>query len=269
MPFIITGIVLVLIAVGLYFASQGQKKKLGEMKSTETSSSAQLAELAGAVAKDIGAGSFNQVTEVKGVIECADPLVSELSDTACVRYSMSVTREYEETYWEKDDKGEQVQRTRRGSETVASNARSVHFLVRDSSGSIEVDPEGASFVDEKVFSQFRQGENRGERLRFGSYDFNPTGFAALAGGRRTLGYRFEESAIPVGRPVYVLGEAVDRDGRLRVCKPSAKGASFIISLKSEEQLAAGAQSSAKGLFIASIVSCAVGIAVAIFGVFKL
>ena len=269
MPFIIAGIVLVLVAVALYFGSSSQKKRLGEMKAMETESAADLAGLAAAVAEDIGPGSFNQKTEVKGTIECAAPLVSELSRTSCVRYSMRVNRDYEETFWEKDDKGQEVQRTRRGSETVASNARSVAFLVRDATGTIEVEPEGASFVDEKVYSEFRPGEGRGERLRFGSYDFNPMGFAALSGGRRTLGYRFEENAVPLGRAVYVLGEAVDRDGRLRIVKPSEKGASFIVSLKSEEQLAAGAQSSAKGLFISAIIAAAAGVAVAVVGVFRL
>lgn len=269
MSFIITGIVLILIAAALYFGSASQRKKLGEIKATETSTAADLAALASSVAKDIGPGSFNQIAEAKGAIECASPLVSELSGTACVRYSMSVTREYEETYWEKDDKGEQVRRTRRGTETVASNARSIPFSVRDSSGAIEVDPEGASFVEEKVFSQFRQGEGSGDRFRFGSYDFDPSGFTAFTGGRKTLGYRFEESAVPVGRSVYVLGEAVDSDGRLRIRKPDKKGASFIVSLKSEEQLAAGAQSSARGLFAAAVVSGVIGIGAALFGVFKL
>ncbi|OHE68259.1 MAG: hypothetical protein A2413_01395 [Treponema sp. RIFOXYC1_FULL_61_9] len=265
---IITGIVLMLVAVGLYFGSRSQKRKLGEFKATETSTATALADMAASVAKEIGPGSFNQIAEVKGTIECGSPLVSELSQTPCVRYSMSVTREYEETYWETDDKGNRSQKTRRGSESVANNTRSVPFLVRDSTGTIAVDGEGASYVDEKVFSQFRPGESSGQNLVFGRFSFNPASFAALAGGRRTLGYRFEESAVPVGRDVYVLGEAVDSEGRLRVRKPEKKGASFIVSLKSEEQMAAGAQSSAKGLAIASVVAAVAGIAVLVFGIFK-
>jgi hypothetical protein len=268
MPFIITGIVLLLAAVGLYLGSRSQKKRLGEMSATQTSSAAELAELAAAVAKDIGPGSFNQIAEVKGRIECSAPLVSELSQTSCVYYSMSVTREYEETYWERDADDHQVQRTRRGSESMSSNVRKVPFLVRDSSGTIEVDPEGAKIFDEKVFSEFQQGEARGDGFRFGGFSFNPSSFAALSGGRRTIGYRFEESAIPVGRDIYVLGEAVDSGGRLRVCKPGTKGASFIVSLKSEEQLAAGAKSTATGLSIAAIVAGVLGVAAALIGILR-
>jgi hypothetical protein len=219
------------------------------------------------VGKEIGAGSFNQITEVKGIVECTDPLVSELSQTKCVYYRMSVTREYEETYWETDDKGNRMQRTRRGSESVAGNTRSVPFLVRDASGAIAVEPDGASFVDEKVFSQFEQGSERGPARRFGSFTFDP-GFFPQTSGRRTLGYRLEESAIPLGRTIYVLGEAVDSDGRLRVRKPDAKGASFIVSLKTEEQLVQGARSAARGLKIAALIAAVVGVAGIVLGALR-
>jgi len=268
MAFIIIGAVMVLAGAGLYFGSQGQKKKLGEIKGTETSTAAALAELAASVAKEIGAGSFNQIAEVKGTIECDDPLESELSQTRCVHYSMQVTREYEETYWETDDKGNRQQKTRRGSEAMANNTRSVAFFVRDGTGRIEVDPSGASLDTEKVFSEFRPGENQAGGLRFGRYSFNPATFATLAGGRRTLGYKFEESALPLGRPVYVLGEAVDNDGRLRIHKPGQKGASFIVSLKSEEQLLKGAQSSAKGMAIAAAIVAVLGLAGIVAGIVK-
>jgi hypothetical protein len=267
MTFIVIGAVLILAAVGMIFGSRAQKRKLGNIKMTQTSTAAELAELAAAVAKDIGAGSFNQVTEVKGTIECADPLVSELSQTRCVYYTMSVNREYEETYWENDDKGNRVQRTRRGSESVASNTRHVSFQVRDATGAIEVDPDGASIVDEKVMSDFKPGDMQGPGFRIGSFNFNPGGFS-LSGGRRTLGYRFEESAVPVGRAIYVLGEAVDSNGRLHVQKPEKKGSSFIVSLKTEEQLVKGATSSAKGLVIAAVIAAVLGAAGIVLGALK-
>jgi hypothetical protein len=263
MPFIIAGIVLAVAAIGLSFGARRQRRKLGQMRAAQTAGAAELSELSAAVAKDIGAGSFNQVTEVKGTIECGSPLVSELSQTPCVRYSMSVTREYEESYWERDDKGNQVQRTRRGSESVAANARSVPFQVRDATGSIEVDPEGASFVDEKVFSRFEQGG--GTSFRFGGFSLDAGGFMS-PGGRRTIGYRFEESAIPVGRQVYVLGEAVDSGGRLRVARPQAKGAAFIVSLKSEEELAKGAGKAATAFTVGAVVAALLAAGALVYGI---
>jgi hypothetical protein len=264
-PFII-GAVLVLGALGLFLGSGSQKKKLLQIQGTETSTAKQLADLAADVGKEIGAGSFNQVSEVKGTIECARPLSSELSGTSCVYYSMSVTREYEETYWETDSQGNRQRRTRRGSESVASNSRSCAFEVRDATGTITVEPDGAKFVDEKVFSQFDAGA--GGSLSFGSFRF--TVGSLLMGDRRTIGFRLEESAIPVGRQVYVLGEAVDTDGRLRIQKPAKKGAAFMVSLKSEEQLVKGAKGLSSGLRIAGIVAAAAGaviIVLWILGVF--
>jgi hypothetical protein len=264
MALIIVGAVLVLAAVGMFFGSRGQARKLEQIRSVQTSTAAELADLAGSVGKEIGAGSFNQISEVKGTVECANPLVSELSQTQCVYYRMSVTREYEETYWETDDQGNRTQRTRRGSENVAGNTRSCAFMVRDATGTISVEPDGASFVDEKVFSQFEQSGDRGPARMFGSFNFDP-GFYSQASGRRTLGYKLEESAIPLGRPLYVLGEAVDSDGRLRIRKPDKKGAAFIVSLKSEEQLEKGAKSAAGGLKIAAIVCAVLGVAGVVLG----
>jgi hypothetical protein len=239
--------VLVLGAVGLFLGSGAQKRKLTQIRGTETSTAASLKELAAAVAKDIGAGSFNQGAEVKGTIECEKPLTAELSETPCVSYTMSVTREYEETYWQTDDKGNRTRQTRRGSESMASNTRSVPFQVRDASGTIEVEPTGAKFVDEKVLSRFEQG-GMGGTLRFGSFSLDAGRFLHT-GDRRTIGYHLEESAIPVGRNIYVLGEAVDSDGRLRIGKPAAKGGAFIVSLKDEEQLVKGARSASTGMTI--------------------
>jgi hypothetical protein len=264
MTFIIIGAVLVLAGVGMFLGSRGQERKLAQIKGVETSTAAELADLSASVAKEIGAGSFNQIAEVKGTIECSNPLTSELSQTKCVYYRMSVTREYEETYWETDDKGNRTQRTRRGSESVAGNTRSVPFLVRDASGAVSVEPEGASFVDEKVFSQFEQSGERGPARMFGRFSFDPGSFGQTS-GRRTLGYKLEESAIPLGRAIYVLGEAVDSDGRLRIRTPDKKGAAFIVSLKNEEQLVQGAKSAAKGLKVAAIIAAVLGVAGAVLG----
>jgi hypothetical protein len=262
----IIGIVLVLGAVGMFIGAGAQKRKLTRIKATETSTAADLAALAASVGKEIGPGSFNQVAEVKGVIECGGPLVSELTQTACVYYSMSVTREYEETYWENDDKGNRVQRTRRGSEPVAGNTRSIGFLVRDKTGAIAVDPTGASFVSEKALSRFEQGTVDGG-LKLGRFTFDLARLA-IGGGRRTIGFRYEESVIPVGRDVYVLGEAVDSGDRLRIGKPAQKGAGFIVSLKSEEELVKGAEAVSTGLTIGSAVAAVGGIACVVLGILR-
>ena len=235
---LLAGIIVAGIGAALLFIRIGQVKKGSLIAGTETSKIGELQETSKSIAQEIGAGSFNQFVELKGSIMCETPLISELAKTPCVHYSMTVSREWEETYWDKDSEGRSVQRTRRGSDTVASNSRSIPFEVNDGTGAIRVDPAEAEFITEKAFSQFQPGEVQGTTLRLGSLAFNIGGIA-LGGGRRTIGYRYEEQIIPVNRDIYILGEAVDSTGALTVRKPSDKGKKFIISIKSEEALMKG------------------------------
>jgi hypothetical protein len=238
------------IAVLFFFLGRGQGKKALDMQTVETSSSADLVQLAADIAREIGQGSMNQTAEVKGLVECPSPLKAEMSGTECIWYRSTVTREYEESHREKDSNGNSRNTTRRGSETVSSNERRMPFLVRDSTGTIEVDPEGAVMDGERVLSQFEQGE-RGSSIRLGNFSMN---IGAIGSGRRTLGYRLEEWAIPTGRNIYVLGEAKDDGGRLRIGKPGTKGGRFLISLKSEEQLVKAAKTGSTILGVLSAVS---------------
>ena len=258
----IVGAVLVLVAIGLFAGSSVQKRKLGLMQATQTASAAELQSLAQSVAKEIGAGSFAEVTELKGTIRADHPLVSELAQLECVYYSMRVSREYEETYWDTDPKGNRVRKTRRGSEVVSQNTRQVPFEVQDASGGMRVEPEGATFVAEKALSRFDPGEPGSGSLSSGRWSLALGTLPLLGSGRRTLGYRYEEEILPVGRSVYVLGEASDAGGTLAVRKPSKKGMRFMVSLKSEEELVRGAAGLSRALAIAAGVLGAAGIVLA-------
>ncbi len=258
-------IALAAISAVLFFIGRGQGKKALDMASTETTMAAELSNLAAQVGREIGAGSFTRPAELKGEVECAQPLRAEMSGAACAWYRSTVTREYEETYTERDSEGRSRTATRRGSETVSSNERRTAFLVRDPSGSMEVDPEGAAVDGERVLSRFEQGEP-GPSLTIGGFSVS---LGRIGQGRRTIGYKLEEWALPVGRTVYVLGEARDDGGRLRVAKPGAKGGRFIISLKSEEQLLKAARTGARVLSIVAAVlmaGAAVLLALVVLGV---
>jgi len=240
------------VAVILFFVGRSQGNKALDIAATETSTAAGLATEAADVAGEIGAGSYTKVAELKGVVECGSPLTAEMSGTACVWYRSTVTREYEESYTERDSDGKTRTGTRRGSETVSANERRTPFLVRDESGAVEVDPEGAPVEGIKVLSTFEHGD-RGSSLSVGGFHLS---LGALGGGRRTIGYRLEEFALPLGARVYVLGEARDDSGRLRVAKPTAKGGRFLITVKSEEQLLKSAKSGSRAALIIAAVSAA-------------
>lgn len=245
------------LAVLFFFLGRGQGRKAYDMQTTETSSAADLVRLASDIAKEIGAGSLAQAAELKGAIECDAPLSAEMSGTGCVWYRSVVTREYEEPYTEQDSDGKTRSGTRRGSETVSSNERRVSFRVRDATGACEVDPEGAAMDGERVLSRFERGD-QGPSLSFGGLTVRLGG---IGPGRRTIGYRLEEWAVPTGRTVYVLGEARDDGGRLRVAKPSAKGGRFLVSLKTEEELVRAAKSGSTTLTVLAGLFAAAAVAV--------
>ncbi len=260
------GIIVAGIGVVLFFMGKSSAGKADEMAGTETSTAASLVQIASDVAKEIGAGSFSQTAEVKGTIDCPSPLQAEMSGTPCVYYACTVTREYEESYYENDSDGHRQLKTRRGSDVMQSNVRSTPFKLVDATGSVEIDPEGATVTGQRTFSQYQQGEGGGT-VTFGRFSVNLAGMLGGGGGRRTLGYKYEETSIPLDATLYVLGEANDAGGRLKVGKPSKKGARFIVSTKSEEQLVAEARKSSRFKTIAAYVVAAIGAAIAIAGIF--
>ena len=264
---IIFGAILIAAAVGMVFGRKKQEEKLYQMKATETMSSAELAQEAKDVEEGLGEkGSYNKIVEVKGKAICDQPLTSELAGVQCVDYSMHVYRKWEEKYWDTDSEGRRVQKTRQGTDTVASNARSVPFQIEDSGGKIKINPEGANMIREKVYSKFEPGEPKGSSIQIGRFSLNFGSVSALAGGRRTLGYSYEEEAVPVGRELYVLGEAADSSGELRMQRPSQKENKFIISVKSEEELQRGIAGSMKALLVGSIIAGIAGVVLIVLSI---
>ncbi len=254
----VIGAIVVLVAPVLFLVRAGQKRKLYQMQSIETSTVAQLEETRAQMP-----GSFIQRAEVKGECEAESPLKAEFTGSPCVAYSISLVREYEETRWETDSEGRRVQRTSRGSESLASNERRMPFYLRDGTGRIKVAPDGADLVMEQSLSEFT-ASFPGDRFSAGSFVFDLAS-AALGGGRRTLGYRYTENIIPVGRDLYVLGEAYDSGSGLAMRRSSTKGEKYIISVKSEEELAASAAKAVTGLLIGAIAALVVGLGLLVAG----
>lgn len=258
------GVALILGAVGLVMNYFSQKRKLEQMEATETSTVEFLESLRKSMAEGVGAGSLNYVTEVKGKIVCDEPIVSELAGVECVFYSMTVTREYEEAYYERDQQGRTHRRIRTGYDPVASNQRSTPFYVQDATGRIRIRPDGAEFVGEEVHSRFESAEQHGGGfLQIGRMRIElPRSYSG--GDRRTIGYHFEEEAVPVGSEVYVLGEATDREGELCIVRPMDKDKKLIVSTRSEEELARQGQSSMKISVFGAIACIILGIAAIVY-----
>jgi hypothetical protein len=259
----VVGIILIVVAGVLLWIRRSKERRLHAIAGTETSSIASLTGLAKAVRDEIGGETgFHQIAEVKGQIRSDSPLTSEAARQLCVYYQTSVTREYEETYWDWEGTGEnrhRVQRTRRSSETVASNTQQVDFWVEDATGRIRVNPNGADVDAQKVVDRFDPAPppDLGSIL----------GQLVGAAGGRTIGYRTTESVLPVDRQVYVLGEVSDASGELTLHAPGEKGRQYIISLKSEEELIGSGRRTAQGLLIGAVASGALGVIALLFDFF--
>jgi E3 Ubiquitin ligase len=253
--------ILALIAIVLFIIGRVMAGKAVLIAGTERTTAAAL--VAGAKAGATESGSLSKFVEVSGTVICDSPLEAELTGAKCIHYETKVIREYEESYLSRSSDGSSQTQTRRGTENVASNSRSCLFMLDDGSGKIEVDPAGAEFHLDTTMSRFEPGE--GARS-IGSFVLNAV--LAGSGGRRTIGYRFEEKCFPVGRQGYVFGEVSGAGTTLRIGKGSGRGKRLIISLKSEQELVRSARSGAMWLTIIAGVAMAGAIATVILGVLK-
>lgn len=247
--FVISGILLAIWAF--------QRSKLKKMAAIETSTAQELKNRA----QSKPAGGFTEVVELKGAIECDSPLTSELAKEECVYYAMEVIRKYDETYYETDSKtNERVEKTREGTETVASNKRSTRFWVNDGTGRVLVDPEGADMDAEKAVEKF-EFDDEDEPDAAVSIGGLKVGFSFninINDNKRTIGFTYRESVLPVGHDVYILGEAANDSGEVMIRKSGNWKDNYIISHRSEEELARSASSQSKWLFVGAMACDVIG-----------
>ena len=231
----IFGLLSLVGGVVLFFVRNHYQRKLRSIKRARPTTIAQLQHLAEQIAQEMGAGSWRDYVKLSGRTACETPIHSELKQAPCVHYEMRVVREYEETVRERDSDGKPVERTKRGSETLSSNRQSIPFELKDKTDTIAVDPTGAQIDTTQILDEFQREAPTGGRLSWGGFslDVNDRSW----GGRRTLGYRYTESILPVDRPVFIVAQVSDANQTLVLEKPLEPGQRFIISLKSEAQLA--------------------------------
>ena len=178
-------------------------------------------------------GVFIGEVALEGVCYLEKPLVAPLSGQPCVRYSWSVfehwEREEEETYT--DDEGRTKRRmvTCYGSDEIASGEKEGGFYLRDETGVVWVDPQGAPIETTCLFSE---EASRGDALYYSKGSRR-----AVEGstGERT----FEEHGLLVGTPLFVRGRASERrDVVAAQIKPAAKTDIFIITTRTAKAVSA-------------------------------
>lgn len=268
---IIIGVLLIIAAVVCWFISQSAAGKAGEILVTQTSQIGNLKESAQAVSETLGKGHYNEYAELKGDAEFPDVLTSEMGEHECVYYTATIEREWEEEYWETDSDGKRQLKHRRGSDTLSTQTRSMPFQLNDGSGNVWVDPKEAELELETVVDRFEPvgSVSRSGLIEFGNFSFRVDVGRGSGKKRETLGYRFTERIFPATpQRMYVLGRVTDGVGKgLTVTKPTEKDQRFIVSYKSEEELASEASNQANLFKILAIVSAVAGVGFSIAEIF--
>jgi len=269
----IVGIIIIAAGVACIFMKKSAQKKLIALNLTDTYTAAKLAELQKTISEQMGAGSFCQLAEVKGSIECPEPLTAELSKEKCLYYKSKVEIEYEENYYYENPQTKRRElKTRRTSETITSVERGVDFYVKDPTGRVLIDPTGSEIDLIKSVDRFEPVKNVNYSngfLSFGGFSFSVGSSYSNYGreGRKILGYKFSEYIFPLKQNVFVIGEASDSMGELKISKPSDNEGIFIVSNKSEEQLTKEAKSSAQTFDMISKACFIIGAIVTVAGFF--
>lgn len=225
------GFILLAVAVGCYFGGRSQAGQLRTISATDTYSAQMAQDLFSQVVPTLGAEALAQACEVAGVIEAEPPLSAPLSGAPCVAYSLQVSREYEADVTTTDSNGAKKTTTERRSDTVESREQKVRFYVRDATGRVLVDAEGA------------------ELDLAGSID--RTDVPPAHAPARTLGYRRVERMLPVGAQVYIMGTIVANAGTPMVARDPRGKHKFLISRRSEQELISDAKSAARWFYYAA------------------
>ncbi|HWE60556.1 MAG TPA: E3 ubiquitin ligase family protein, partial [Chloroflexota bacterium] len=258
----VLGLLLIVAAVVLYGVARANRRVALSVLGTEISSVEELLALYALVADQVGTGLFAQRVGLQGTLECDEPLQSELGNTPCAAFRYRVERRWEEEYEERDANGHRVRRTRSGRDAVAGNERRVPFWVHDATGRLPVIPDGARLEMERTVDRFEPG-NRGGVVRFRGFELRLNG---AGGARRTLGYHFHEEVLPLGRPIYVLGNATDRAGSLAVGPHHELGEPFLVSLRTREQVVHAARQITDLARYAAYVCAPLGMLLLIIGI---
>ncbi|HET9017464.1 MAG TPA: E3 ubiquitin ligase family protein [Thermomicrobiaceae bacterium] len=216
-----------------------------------------LARVPASSAADVSRLLPGEPVAVQGTLRCDAPLTGEISQQPCAYYEATVVRQYER------DRRRRRRRSRdTRSEVVSTNRQAAPFSVEDASGRVLVRPDEAEIDARSVVNRFEQAANRQPVLSYGGLSLE------LSRGDGTVGYRYEERALPLGIPVFVLG-AVQESGEIGPPPVGSHSGAFIVSARGRDTLRREWGSRARWLAVAAIVLFALGVALTVAGLVTL
>ena len=231
----IVGAVMLVAGIALIVVGRYKRAILTAILETHSYSAHDLAQLC----RD----DFSALVEVQGVVKCAQPILSPISETECVWYHTDVRRRRgsgNRTWWER----------------AYDDSLGVVFEVHDDTGVCYVDPDGARVDTLTAIDGFDAAVPK----------------LGLGPGWGTLGYRVIEKILPLDFAVYVFGQA-DYDESLkgpilrfpgdRCLGPERKG--FLISFRSQREIVQARETAIAWYWWLGMIFIIAGVAIAAVG----
>lgn len=198
-------------------------------------------------------GVFIGLVEIKGTAEVATPLTSFLAAAPCVHFSWTVEEHWSRlvTETETDSNGKTRTRVRResGWTTVANGEDLTPFYLQDDCGFLLIRPDGATIEPRVIFEQTC---GRGDPLYYGK---GPADAVADSDHER----KFREVAVPLHAPIYVLGQARERQDMVAAeIAQDPDAPMFLISTREEKKISFGQAATYWVLVILGLTVCSAG-----------
>lgn len=198
-------------------------------------------------------GVFIGLVEVKGTAEAATPLTSFLAAAPCVHFAWTVEEHWSRTVVETvtDSHGKTSTRVRResGWTQVASGGDLTPFYLQDDCGYLLIQPAGATIEPLEIF----EGTcGSSDPLYYGK---GP----AEAVDHSDFKRRFRETAIPLHAPIYVMGQARERQDMVAAEIAADPGAPmFLISTRDEKKISFGKAATSWIFLFLGMAACSAG-----------
>jgi hypothetical protein len=179
-------------------------------------------------------GVFIGLTELKGSAESEKPFTGFLSGSSNILYNWTIEEHWQRTVTETyhDAQGHAHTRTRieSGWSQVAEGGESAPFYLKDDSGLIRINPQGAKIQSKQTYNQTFKRDNL---VYFAK---GPQREIANSTHQR----RFIEYALPLHIELYVMGQARQRDDAVAAEIAQDKSCPlFLISTSSEKKISGG------------------------------
>lgn len=236
---IIFGFLLIVggIAFGIFQYKHNDKKRI-EMQYMQTSSirdALDIVENMSATAPD-----YRHYVEIKGTAQRDEAMMAPYSGRNVVYYRNRCLSVYEETRTVTDNEGHRHTQRYQREDELASEASPADFFIKDQSSDVKVYVDMESFGGNaelvSACDRFESQTSSWIRDNQSRFQFLNQGFYGGRSGSRLLGYRFKESILPAGQPLYLLGELYKMGDRFYIGKALTAKKPSALSYKSEDQL---------------------------------